>query len=220
MAVEIFWGSGSPFAWSVMLAMEVKGVPYTGHLLSFSDGDLKKPEFLAMNPRGKVPVVKDGDFTIAESNAILVWLEAKAPQPALFGSNPEDTGTIWRAVLEHAAYFQYHTHAISGAVFYKKMEEKAEEVKASAKAVGEELARYEAALEKGDWLVGSAMSAADLVAYPHFELFFRLAARPEVKAFGLGFDKGWDAYPALSAWRARTKALPGYDNTYPPHWKG
>ena len=43
MAVEVFWGSGSPFAWSVMLALEVKGVPYTGHLLSFSDGDLKKP---------------------------------------------------------------------------------------------------------------------------------------------------------------------------------
>ena len=220
MAVEVFWGSGSPFAWSVMLAMEVKGVPYTGHLLSFSDGDLKKPEFLAMNPRGKVPVVRDGDFTIAESNAILAWLEAKAPQPALFGSNAEQTGAIWRAVLEHAAYFQHHTHAISGAVFYKKMEEKAEEVKASAIAVGEELARYEAALSKGDWLVGKTMSAADLVAYPPFELVSPLAARPEVKAFGLGFDKGWDAYPALSAWRARIKALPGYDNTYPPHWKG
>lgn len=220
MAVEVFWGSGSPFAWSVMLALEVKGVPYTGHLLSFSEGDLKKPEFLAMNPRGKVPVVKDGDFTIAESNAILAWLEAKKPQPALFGATPEATGTIWRAVLEHAAYFQHHTHAISGAVFYKKMEEKAEEVKAAAIAVGEELARYEAALAEGPWLVGGAMSAADLVAYPHFELFFRLAARPEVKAFGLGFDNGWDAYPALSTWRARIKAIPGYDNTYPPHWKG
>ena len=173
-----------------------------------------------MNPRGKVPVVKDGDFTIAESNAILAWLEARKPQPALFGSNAEQTGAIWRAVLEHAAYFQHHTHAISGAVFYKKMEEKAEEVKASAIAVGEELARYEATLAKKPWLVGDAMSAADLVAYPHFELFFRLAARPEVKAFGLGFDKGWDAYPALSAWRAKIKAIPGYDNTYPPHWKG
>jgi len=220
MAVEIYWGSGSPFAWSVMLAMELKGVAYDSHLLSFSDGDLKKPDFLAMNPRGKVPVVRDGDFTIAESNAILAWLEARAPQPALFGTTPQETGTIWRAVLEHAAYFQHHTHAISGAVFYKKMEEKAEEVKAAAKAVGEELARYEATLAKGPWLAGENMTAADLVAYPHFELFFRLAGRDDVKAFGLGFDKGWDAYPALSAWRGKIKAIPGYDNTYPPHWKG
>ena len=220
MAVEVFWGSGSPFAWSVMLALEVKGVPYTGHLLSFSEGDLKKPAFLAMNPRGKVPVIKDGDFTLSESNAILAWLEAKKPQPALFGTTPEQTGAIWRAVLEHAAYFQHHTHAISGAVFYKRLDTEAELVKTAAKAVGEELGRYEAALAKGSWLVGGSMSAADLVAYPHFELFFRLAARPEVKDFGLGFDKGFDAYPALSAGRARIKAIPGYDNTYPPHWKG
>jgi glutathione S-transferase len=219
MTVDVYWGSGSPFAWSVMLAMEVKGVPYKGHLLSFSDGDLKKPEFLAMNPRGKVPVVRNGGFTLSESNAILAWLEKKQPEPALFGSTAEETGAIWRAVLEHAAYFQHHTHGISGAVFYKKMDEKREEVRASAKAVGEELDRYEAALSGDSWLVGKAMTAADLVAYPHFELFFRLMAREDVKGENLGFDKGWDAYPALSAWRARIKAIPGYDNTYPPHWK-
>lgn len=219
MTIEVFWGSGSPFAWSVMLAMEVKGVAYEGHLLSFSEGDLKTPEFLAMNPRGKVPVLRDGDFTLSESNAMLAWLERKHPAPALFGSTAEEIGIIWRAVLEHAAYFQHHTHGISGAVFYKKMDEKREEVRESAKAVGEELDRYEADLAASDWLVGSAMSAADLVAYPHFELFFRLMARDDVKPEKLGFDSGWDSYPALSAWRARIKAIPGYDNTYPPHWR-
>lgn len=219
MTVEIYWGSGSPFAWSVMLAMEVKGVAYEGHLLSFSDGDLKTPEYLAINPRSKVPAIRDGAFTLSESNAILAWLEKKHPSPALFGSTPEETGAIWRAVLEHAAYFQHHTHGISGAVFYKKMEEKREEVRESARAVGEELDRYEAALAASDWLVGSAMSAADLVAYPHFELFFRLMARDDVKPEKLGFDGGWDAYPALSGWRSRIQAIPGYANTYPPHWK-
>jgi len=219
MTVEIYWGSGSPFAWSVMLAMEVKGVAYEGHLLSFSDGDLKTPEYLAINPRGKVPAIRDGAFTLSESNAILAWLEKKHPSPALFGSTPEETGSIWRAVLEHAAYFQHHTHGISGAVFYKKMDEKREEVRESARAVGEELDRYEVALAASDWLVGSAMSAADLVAYPHFELFFRLMARDDVKPEKLGFDNGWDAYPALSGWRSRIQAIPGYDNTYPPHWK-
>jgi hypothetical protein len=63
------------------------------------------------------------------------------------------------------------------------------------------------------------MSAADLVAYPHFELFFRLMARDDVKPEKLGFESGWYAYPALSAWRSRNQAIPGYDNTYPPHWK-
>ncbi|MBT5434341.1 MAG: glutathione S-transferase family protein [Alphaproteobacteria bacterium] len=219
MTVDIYWGSGSPFAWSVMLALELKGVPYNSHLLSFSDGDLKTPESLAMNPRGKVPVVRNGDFTLSESNAILAWLEKKQPAPALFGSTAEGTGVIWRAVLEHAAYFQHHTHGISGAVFYKKMDEMRDEVRESAKAVGEEMDRYETALAASEWLVGSAMSAADIVAYPHFELFFRLMARDDVKPEKLGFDSGWAAYPALSAWRSRIQAIPGYDNTYPPHWK-
>ncbi len=219
MTVKIYWGSGSPFAWSVMLAMEVKGVAYESHLLSFSDGDLKTPEFRAINPRSKVPAIRDGDFTLSESNAILAWLERKNPAPVLFGLTAEGTGEIWRAVLEHAAYFQHHTHSISGAVFYKKMDEKREEVRESAEAIGEEMDRYEAALAASDWLVGSAMSAADLVAYPHFELFFRLMARDDVKPEKLGFESGWDAYPALSAWRSRIQAIPGYDNTYPPHWK-
>ncbi len=219
MTIEVFWGSGSPFAWSVMLALEVKGVPYEGHLLSFSDGDLKTPEFLAMNPRGKVPVIRDGDFTLAESNAILAWLDARHPSPGMFGDSPEEIGEIWCAVLEHAAYFQHHTHGISGAVFYNKMDEKREEVRASARAIGEELDRYEAALADGSWLVGANMSAADLVAYPHFELFFRLMVRDDVKGENLGFDKGWDAYPALGTWRAKIQSIPGYDNTYPTHWK-
>lgn len=220
MTVEVFWGSGSPFAWSVLLAFELKRVPYEGHLLSFSGGDLKTPAFLAMNPRGKVPVVKEGDFALAESNAILAWLDRKEPEPPLFGRTPEETGRIWRAVLEHAAYFQHDTHAISSALFNGEMDAKRDEVKAAAGRAGEELGRYEAALKDHPWLAGERISAADLVAYPHFELFFRIAGRADVRAHELGHGDGWSPWPALSAWRAKIQAINGYGNTYPPHWKG
>src|SRR6266576_52059 len=54
MTVEIYWGSGSPYAWRVLLAAELKRIPYESKLLEFSKGDLKKPEYLALKPLGTV----------------------------------------------------------------------------------------------------------------------------------------------------------------------
>ena len=60
MALELYWGSGSPFAWRVMLSLEVKRLSYESKLLEFSKGEHKSAGFLKLNPRGKVPVLKDG----------------------------------------------------------------------------------------------------------------------------------------------------------------
>jgi len=67
MALEIFWGSGSPFSWRVLLGAEIKGLQYESRLLEFSKGHLKAPAFLQINPRGKVPVIRDDGFVLFES---------------------------------------------------------------------------------------------------------------------------------------------------------
>src|SRR5256885_521527 len=54
MAIEVFWGSGSPVAWRVLLALEYKRLPYVSHLLQFSKQEHKSPQMLALNPRGRV----------------------------------------------------------------------------------------------------------------------------------------------------------------------
>src|SRR5205085_2062335 len=69
--IQFYFASGSPWAWRVYLALEEKDLPNETTLLSFSAGDLKKPDYLAMNPHGKVPVLKDGAVTLYESQAIL-----------------------------------------------------------------------------------------------------------------------------------------------------
>src|SRR5689334_8789076 len=106
MTLEIYWAAGSPYAWRVLLAAELKRIPYTSKLLEFSKGDLRTPEFLALSPRGKVPVIRDGDFTLGESLAILAYLERKYPEPPLFGRTPEEAGRIWVAIADFESYLR------------------------------------------------------------------------------------------------------------------
>ncbi len=88
MALELYWISGSPFAWSAMLALEIKGLAYESRRLDPGKREQKTPEYLAMNPRGKVPMLKDGDTVICESTAILAYLESKYPEPPCSARRP------------------------------------------------------------------------------------------------------------------------------------
>ena len=58
MALELYWGSGSPYSWRVLLALEYKRLAYDSHLLQFSKQEHKSPQMLRMNPRGRVPVLQ------------------------------------------------------------------------------------------------------------------------------------------------------------------
>lgn len=62
MALTFYYGSGSPFAWRVWLALEHKRIACELKTMSFSAGDLKTPQYRAINPRGKVPSIMDDGF--------------------------------------------------------------------------------------------------------------------------------------------------------------
>jgi len=57
MPLVLYYGSGSPYAWRVQLALEHKAVPYELKVLSFSAGDTRKPDFVALNPRHRVATI-------------------------------------------------------------------------------------------------------------------------------------------------------------------
>jgi glutathione S-transferase len=103
--VEIYWVSRSPFAWRVLLTAEVKGIPYEGKLLEASKGELKTPEFLAINPLGPVPAIRDGNLTLHESLAMMVYLDCKHPNPPLFGRTAEEAGRIFQCISEFISDF-------------------------------------------------------------------------------------------------------------------
>ena len=62
--------------------LEELGVPYQTHLLRFDKGEHKSPEFLAINPMGKVPTVRHGDVVVTEGPAICCYLADVFRPPA------------------------------------------------------------------------------------------------------------------------------------------
>lgn len=214
MSITLYYGSGSPFAWRAQLALEHKALPYERKVLSFSAGDTRKPEFIALNPRHRVPTLTDGDFVIYESNAVVAYLDAAYPGRGspLFPGDARMQATVWRLIMEVDNYVQKATDPIVDYAFSTKPEDRdAQKLADARKAMSEELAlmtRY----FKGDFLVGP-LSAADFALYPEVAFLYRCRVKlPDFDADGL-------LTPTLKAWKARIEALPYFDKTSPPHWK-
>ena len=72
-----FYYSGAPNPTKVALFLEEAGIPYEAIPVDTRKGDQHSPEFLKINPNAKVPVIVDGDVTVFDSNAILLYLAEK-----------------------------------------------------------------------------------------------------------------------------------------------
>jgi glutathione S-transferase len=219
MALEVYWGSGSPFAWRVLLTLEVKGLAYQSTLLEFSKGEHKASGFLKLNPRGKVPVLKDDEFVLSESLAIMAYLDKKYPEPPLFGTSPQETGLIWRAILEMEAYIVSAGDKLVRPLFFGQGLEETDKIQEAAATIRRELKRIDTELEGASWLIGRQMSAADISLFPLVQMIFRAAGKDAATPFNfelLPLDK---YFPHIAAWVKHIEALSGYERTYPPHWR-
>src|SRR5579872_7163458 len=72
-----FYFSGAPNPTKVALFLEETGLPYEAIPVDTRRGEQHKPEYLAVNPNAKVPAIVDGDVTVFDSNAILLYLAEK-----------------------------------------------------------------------------------------------------------------------------------------------
>jgi glutathione S-transferase len=219
MAIDLYWGSGSPYSWRVLLALEFKRLTYTGHLLQFSKQEHKSPQILALNFRGRVPILKDGDYVVFESLAVLYYLDLKYPDPPIFGRTPEEGGVIMRVIGEYQAYAEEHVNKLVEAFFFPEKRHNPVELARSMHVVASEARSIEMRLAKSDWVVGESFSAADIVIFPGLQMLLRALGKPAAKALSSRFHPLDVNYPALARWIGRVEALPGYDRTFPPHWK-
>jgi len=218
MSIDFYWGSGSPPCWRVALALEHKGLAYNSHLLHFDRQEHKSPQMLAMNFRCRLPVLRDNDYVVFESLAILYYLDKKYPDPPIFGRNAEEAGVIMRVICEYQSYAEPPVKQIFDALSQPN-ERKIDEVTTeSMHRVAGEARTIEQRLARSDWVVGETFSAADMMIYPDIRLLLRMLQRPKAHELAARFLPLEVNYPAIGRWLDRVAALPGHERTWPPHW--
>lgn len=209
--LTLWYGSGSPFAWRVQLALEEKALPYEPVLLSFSAGDHKTAEHLARHPHGKVPVLADGDLVLYESSAIVEYLDERYPEPALLPRTPADRALVRIEEIEATQYFAEAFRPLARQLFFTPAGERDPAVvEAGRAAVRRQLDRLEerAVRRGGEFVFGRRLTRADLAWLP----FVELAERAGVATTA-------ETAPWSHAWRERLRMRPSYARSYPPHWR-
>jgi glutathione S-transferase len=193
MTYTVFGSAASGNCHKVRMALDILGQPYEWQEIDVVKGEARTPEFLAMNPNGKVPVLAiDGGAFLPESNAILWYLgEGSALVPA---------ERLERARVLQWMFFEQYSHepAIAVARFIRRFLKKDDDPRLPAllQRGHAALSVMERHLASRPFFVGNALSLADLAlfAYTH-------------KAGDGGFDLG--QYPAVSAWLARCRRQRG-----------
>jgi glutathione S-transferase len=78
--LALFWSIGSQPGRAVKTLLDIGRIPHEATRINVAKLEHKSEEYLKMYPLGKIPVIKDGDFVVGESNAILTYLCEKHPQ--------------------------------------------------------------------------------------------------------------------------------------------
>ena len=144
---------------TVRWMLEEVGEPYDVHLLKFAEGDNTKPEFLAVNPQGKVPALQHKGVVITEVAAICTYLADEFPRARL----NVPVGDLRRGVYLQWLFFgpSCIEPAITDRAFPRKEPPRAgalgyRDIDALADIVAN-------ALKGGPWLMGEQFTAADVV---------------------------------------------------------
>jgi len=193
--IKLYGSAISGHVHRVRLFLSMLGLPFESIELDLKQRANRTPEFLARNPFGQVPVIEDGEVTLADSNAILVYLNARyAADPARW--MPRDAvgaARVQRWFSVAAGPLAYGPAAARVMKLFGSAADPAETVTRSHAL----LAVMEIHLAKQPFLAGPSATLADIANYAY------VSHAPEGSV-------SLEPYPQLRAWLARVEALPGF----------
>lgn len=178
------------------LFLSLLGLPYSRIDLQLRAGEQKKPEFLALNPFGQVPVLRDGDFVLADSNAILVYLATRygraqdidwLPKEPTAAARVQQWLSVAAGPLAAGPARARIQRLFDPSINYEEARQRADDL----------LRVIEAELTQRPYLAGEAVTIADIAHYSY------IAHAPQG-------DIPLAPYPAIRTWLARIEALPGF----------
>ncbi len=218
MSPKIWTVSGAPSPWRLTLGMAFKGLDYDVTLLSAAQREHKSEAYFALNPRGTLPTVKDGDTTLTQSVAILAWLDREYPATPLFGETPQEAGLIWQRTMEIFDYLPDATSGVLSPIFFEGADEATDDLKNASELLRSELSNLAGVLVDSPFLSGTRPGAADAVAFPHVRLIQRaMETKPKIMQ-ALDLPDLATLSTNLADWIQRIEVLPNVAATFPPHW--
>ena len=106
MTIRLYDAVPSSNSDRVKIALHEKGLPYERTTLVLANKDQKRPEFLKLNPYGKVPVIDDGGRILFESCIINEYLDETYPEPPLMPKDPYLRGR-GRVLIDYALNYMH-----------------------------------------------------------------------------------------------------------------
>jgi glutathione S-transferase len=180
------------------------------HDVNVYRGAGRAPEYLAINPSGKIPTLVDGEFVLSESNAILLYLAEAHGAGRLWSNDSKQRGRIAQWLFWEAAHWQPTLIAfLSELVGHRLLPERILKPQRppdwSSGLVQPILNTLEAGLSAGAFLTGPTVTIADF-AVAGMTTYFRAAAFP------------FERFPKIADWRARIESFEAWRGTESPLW--
>ena len=161
--IKLFYSPGA-CSLASHIVLEETGAPFEPVRVALAEGAQRRPEYLAINPKGRVPVIADGDFVLTENPAILYYLAQRFPAAKLWPSDPQAAARCaeWLAWGSSGIHVSY-AH-VSRPERYASSEAAIEDIKAKARASCREtwgMVEAKLAAAKSAWVAGEHYSVAD-----------------------------------------------------------
>jgi glutathione S-transferase len=192
-SIQLYRNAISGHCHRVELLLSLLGLSFDLIDVDLLKGEHKAPAFLAMNPLGQVPVLRDCELTLNDSNAILVYLEGRYAPGQWLPRDPVGAARVQRWLSLAAGPLAFGPASARVVQLFKLPTDPKEAID---RATGL-LHLMEAELSREPYLVGDQATLADLAHYAY------VARAPE----GL---ISLQPYPAIRAWLARIEDLPGF----------
>jgi glutathione S-transferase len=197
---------GSPNSRKVLAVANHLGIAVDVEHYDFFAGDLRSPEFTALNPNAMVPVLTDGAFKLWESNAIMQYLADKAGSDELFPRDPQQRADVVRWQCWELAHFNKAFGTLAFEAVAKSTFNLGPTDQALVETSRTSLQRFAPVLDGRlagrAHLVGNRITIADY-AMIHLEKFKEAAP----------FD--WSPYPRLNEYFERMRKVDHWTRTAP-----
>lgn len=195
MAITLYDAVPSSNSDRSKIVLQEKGLPYKRVTLNLANKDQKRPEFLKLNPYGKVPVLDDDGKILFESCIINEYLDEKYPTPSLMPKDPYLRGR-GRVLVDYGLNYIHDPYwALRAEMLKKESERNATVVEEKREALRRLLQYLEDALGDKLYFLGE-ISLTDIDLLPRFLRMESYGALPA------------PSLPRLNAWLQRTKERP------------